>query len=407
MAASARNPFHALRHRNFRLFFAGQFISLAGTWMQVVAEGWLVLELTDSAFLVGLVSALESLPILLLTLYGGVLADRVDKRRAIMLLQIGMLTQSLMLTVLAATHHITVAWLMILAVALGSLAAFEVPIRQSFMMEMVGRDDLVNAIALNSSIFNLTRIIGPVVAGGLIATLGSAVCFGFNSLSFLAVIVAFFRMRPPFAGASTSLRDQQPTFREGVRYALEAGEPRALLFLAATLSIFGLGAALAMLPVYARRVLGLDASGYGGLMAAVGVGAGTGAIVMASIGHRIDRRRLIGIAALLFSLSLAASTLHESFPLALGGLAVAGFGSVLAAISTNTLLQVDAPDHLRGRVMGFYSFVVLGLAPLGSLQAGWVSEHFGVRVSFLAGAAICAVAALLFSTRSSPTAAEG
>jgi MFS family permease len=392
----ARNPFHALRHRNFRLFFIGQFVSLTGTWMQVVAEGWLVLELTDSALMVGLVTALESLPILLFTLYGGVLADRVDKRKAILFLQAGMLTQSLALTLLAATHTITVGWLMALATLIGTLTAFEVPIRQSFMVEMVGREDLVAAIALNSSIFNLTRIVGPVVAGGLIAGLGSTFCFAANTASFLAVIVAFLRMRPPFAGGDWPRHDGETTLRDGVRYALGTPEPRALLFLAATLSVFGLAAALAMLPVYARNVLGLDASGYGGLMAAVGVGAAAGAIAMASVGHPSNRRQLIRGAALLFAVSLALSTLHASFVLALSGLAVAGFGSVLAAINTNTLLQLDAPDHLRGRVMGFYSFVVLGLAPFGALQAGWVTEHHGVRVSFQVGAIICAVAALCF-----------
>jgi MFS family permease len=366
-----------------------------------VAEGWLVLELTNSAFMVGLVTALESLPILLLTLYGGVVADRVDKRKALLLLQGGMLLQSLVLTVLTATGHITVGWLMALAVALGSLSAFEVPIRQSFMAEMVGREDLVSAIALNSSIFNLTRIVGPVVAGGLIAGLGSAVCFGVNTLSFLAVIVAFLQMRPPFHGATGRPGDLQPTFHDGMTYALHRSEPRALLSLAATLSIFGLGSALAMLPVYARDELRLDAGGYGALMAAIGVGAASGAIAMAAVGHRIDRRRLIRRAALLFAASLALSTLHRSFPLALGGLAVAGFGSVLAAISTNTLLQGEAPDQLRGRVMGFYSFVVLGLAPFGALQAGWVTEHFGVHVSFLAGAAVSAVAAVLLGPRPS------
>lgn len=401
MPLPARNPFYALRHRNFRLFFFGQFVSLVGTWMQVVAEGWLVLELTNSAFMVGLVTALESLPILLLTLYGGVVADRVNKRNAILLLQAGMLLQSLVLTLLTATGHITVGWLMALAVVLGSLSAFEVPIRQSFMVEMVGRDDLISAIALNSSVFNLTRIVGPVVAGGLIAGLGSAVCFGVNSFSFLAVIVAFLRMRPPFHGGGARTGDEEPTFRDGMRYALHQGEPRALLSLAATLSIFGLGAALAMLPVYSRDELGLNAGGYGALMAAIGVGAASGAIAMAAVGHRVDRRRLIRRAALVFAISLAVSTLHRSFPLALGSLAVAGFGSVLAAISTNTLLQVEAPDELRGRVMGFYSFVVLGLAPFGALQAGWVTEHFGVHASFLAGAGVSAVAAVLLGPRPS------
>jgi MFS family permease len=391
---AARNPFHALRHRNFRLFFAGQFVSLVGTWMQVVAQGWLVLELTNSPFLVGLVTSLESLPILLLTLYGGVLADRVDKRRAISFLQTGMLLESLALTILNATGHITVAWVMVLAPILGICSAFEVPIRQAFMMEMVGRDDLINAIALNSSVFNLTRIVGPVVAGGLIAGLGTTACFAANTASFLAVIIAFGRMRPPFPGAMERKVDLQPTFRDGVRYALGGAEPRALLGLAATLSIFGLGPVLAMLPVYARQVLGLGAGGYGGLMSAVGVGAALGAIAMAAFGHRVNRKRLITTATLLFATVLALSAAHHSYPLALGGLAVTGFGSVLAAISTNTLLQTGAPDHLRGRVMGFYSFVVLGLAPFGSLQAGWISEHFGVPASFLVGATVCSLVAL-------------
>lgn len=394
MPLAARHPFHALRHRNFRLFFTGQFVSLVGTWMQVVAQGWLVLELSNSPFLVGLVTSLESLPILLLTLYGGVLADKVDKRRAISLLQTGMLLESLVLTILTATGHITVAWLMVLAPVLGIFAAFEVPIRQAFMMEMVGREDLINAIALNSSVFNLTRIVGPVVAGALIAGLGTTACFAVNTVSFLGVIIAFGRMRPPFPGALERKPDLQPTFRDGVRYALGRAEPRALLSLAAALSIFGLGPVLAMLPVYARQVLNLGAGGYGGLMSAVGVGAALGAIAMASFGHRVDRKKLITTATLLFAAVLALSATHHSYPMALVGLAVTGFGSVLAAISTNTLLQTEAPDHLRGRVMGFYSFVVLGLAPFGSLQAGWISEHFGVPVSFVAGAVVCSLVAL-------------
>ncbi len=393
MPLAPRHPFHALRHRNFRLFFFGQFVSLVGTWMQVVAQGWLVLELSDSPFLVGLVTSLESLPILLLTLYGGVLADRVDRRRAIAFLQAGMLLESLALTLLTATGHVTVGWIMVLAPVLGIFSAFEVPIRQAFMMEMVGREDLINAIALNSSVFNLTRIVGPVIAGGLIATLGTTACFAVNTVSFLAVVVAFTRMRPPFPGALEKKSNLQPTFRDGIRYALGTPEPRALLGLAAALSIFGLGPVLAMLPVYAREVLQRGASGYGGLMSAVGVGAAFGAIAMASLGHRLDRRRLIVTATLFLSTMLALTAFHHSYGLAWVGLAIVGLGSALAAISINTLLQTEAPDHLRGRVLGFYSFVVLGLAPFGSLQAGWISEHFGVPMNFMTGALVCALAA--------------
>ena len=308
--ADARNPFHALRHRNFRLFFAGQFISLVGSWMQVVTQGWLVLELSNSPFQVGLVTSLEALPILLLTLYGGVLADRVDKRNALMFLQTGMLLESLALTVLTATGHITVGWVMILAPILGTCTAFEVPIRQAFMMEMVGREDLGNAIALNSSIFNVTRIVGPVIAGALLAAFGSTACFAVNTASFLAVIVAFLKMRPPFPGARTGPRDAAATFADGARYVIGRQEPRALLSLAAVLSIFGLGSCLAMLPVYAKDTLGLGAGGYGGLMAAVGVGAGFGAIAMAAFGHRVNLRKLIASASLGFAASIALSAMH-------------------------------------------------------------------------------------------------
>lgn len=396
MSPSARNPFHALRHRNFRLFFTGQFISLVGTWMQVVTQGWLVLELSNSPFQVGLVTALEALPILLLTLYGGVLADRVDKRRALMYLQAGMLIESLVLTLLTATGHVTVGWIMVLAPILGICTAFEVPIRQAFMMEMVGREDLVNAIALNSSIFNVTRIVGPVLAGAVLATLGATACFAVNSASFLAVIVAFVRMRPPFPGALAGARARETTFIDGARYVLGKPEPRTLLALSAVLSIFGLGACLTMLPVYAKDALGLGASGYGTLMTAIGVGAGFGAIAMASIGHRVNRRKLISSATLIFVVSISVAALHSSYAFALVTLVFAGLGSVLSAICINALLQTEAPDVLRGRVIGFYSFVVLGFAPFGALQAGWIAEHFGVTYSFLVGGLICGAGVFAF-----------
>src|SRR3954464_8033123 len=191
---SLRTVFAALRHRNFRLFIIGQFISLCGTWMQVIARGWLVLQLTDSPFAVGLVTALGSLPILLFTLYGGVIADRVNKRKFILLLQSLMLLETLILAVLTATHFITVQWVMALAVVAGLLSAFEVPTRQSFLAEIVERQDLMNAIALNSSAFNLARVLGPAIAAALIATVGLAACFFANAASYLAVIISLARM---------------------------------------------------------------------------------------------------------------------------------------------------------------------------------------------------------------------
>lgn len=360
--------------------------------MQIVAQGWLVLELTNSAFAVGLVSALGSLPILLFTLWGGVLADRVNRRRALLLLQCLMLCDALALAVLSATHHITTEWVMLLAAMHGTSAAFEVPIRQAFLVEMVGREDLMNAIALNSSNFNLTRIVGPAIAGGLIATAGITACFFLNAASFLAAIASLLLMRGAAAGPGRG--HAGATFREGARYALGDGEPRTLLVLTATFSIFGFSA-FTMLPVYARDVLVTGATGYGGLMTAVGIGASVGALTMASIGHRLSRHRVIRLAGVLFAGALAVAALVRSWLPAAIALALAGCAMILNNISTNTQLQTGAPDHLRGRVMGFYSLMILGVAPLGSLQAGWVSEHFGVPAALGTGAAICAVATVV------------
>ncbi len=389
MLPGARNPFYALRHRNFRLFFIGQFISLAGTWMQVVALGWLVLELTDSPFYVGLVSTLGSLPILFFTLWGGVLADRVHRRRALILFQALMLGDALVLAILTATHGVTIGWVMVLAVIHGTSAAFEVPIRQAFLVEMVGTEDLMNAIALNSSNFNLTRIVGPAIAGAIVASVGVAPCFFLNAASFLAVIwcLVLIKDGPPAPRAAGSARTG---FVEGTRYVREHPVPRALLTLTAVFSIFGF-AFVTMLPVFARDVLHAGAAGYGGLMTAVGIGASIGALGMAAIGHRFSRLAIIRAGGLGFALALAATALATRLWVAVVLLALAGGTMILNNVSTNTQLQTTVPDLLRGRIMGFYSLMVLGMAPFGSLQAGWISEHLGVPASLALGAAATAL----------------
>ncbi len=405
MLPGAQNPFHALRHRNFRLFSIGQFISLAGTWMQVVALGWLVLDLTNSPFYVGLVSTLTSLPILLFTLWGGVLADRVHRRRALILLQSFMLADALALALLTLTGHITVHWVMALALMHGTSAAFEVPIRQAFIVEMVGKEDLMNAIALNSSNFNITRIFGPMLAGLVVGSVGVAPCFVLNAVSFVAVIVCLLRMEESDARPAPSGASALTTLREGYRYVLDQPLPRALLLLTALYAIFGF-AFVSMLPVFARDVLRTGAAGYGGLMTAVGVGASVGALAMAALGHRVARIRIIRGAGMLFALTLALTALAQVWWLAAGVLAVAGCAMILNNVSTNTQLQMAAPDHLRGRVMGFYSLMVLGMAPLGSFQAGWVSEHFGVPMSLALGAVVTA-AGTLWLARPRATAGSG
>lgn len=393
-AATAPRPaFGALRHRNFRLFLGGQFVSLSGTWMQTVAQGWLVLQLTQSAFQVGLVTTINTLPVLLFTLYGGVVADRVNKRRFLLILQGLMLLEALALAILTATGRVTVGWVMALAAAQGLLAAFEIPARQSFLVEMSGREDLMTAIALNSSVFNVTRVIGPAVAGVIIASIGIAACFFINAASYLAVLWMLAILRPPFAGASSAPAGRS-TFRDGWRYVMNTPEPRLLTLLTITFSVFGFSFA-PMLPVYASQVLGAGAPGYGALMAGVGVGAAAAALFVAAMGHRVQREGRVFAFGTMFGTVLLVTSLAQRFLPALVLLTLAGCTWALTSILTNTILQTKAPDHLRGRVMGFYSFMVVGMAPLGALQAGWVSEHFGVQVSLALGGGVCVMAALL------------
>jgi len=383
-----RSTFAALRHRNYRLFLFGQFVSLCGTLMQQVALGWLVLELTDSPFAVGLVTTLGSLPILLLTLYGGVVADRVDKRRFVVLLQSLMLLEALILSVLTAFHWVTVHWIMALAAFAGLVSAFEVPTRQALVIDLVEREDLMNAIALNSSAFNVARVIGPALAGGLIAAVGLAACFFANAASYVAVLVALLMMKTE-APARGSRTNTIAAMKEGFRYVLDNRWPRALVVLIAGFAVFGFPFMI-MAPVFARDVLGVGASGYAALVSAIGLGAAAGALGLAGFGKRYRKERLLMLASSLFGVTLAFIAVVSSFSASLALFTVAGWTMAANGILGNTLLQIQAPDHLRGRVMGVYSFLVLGLAPLGSLQAGFVSEHLGVRYSIgLGGAACC------------------
>ncbi len=398
LAARLRVTFPALRHRNFRLFLGGQFVSLCGTWMQSVAYGWLVLEVTNSAFMVGLVAMLGSLPILLFTLYGGILADRVNKHRVIIGLQAGMMCEALALGVLTATGQITVHWIIGLAIFFGLLTAFEVPARQAFMAEMVGRAELMNAIALNSTGFNAARVLGPAVAGGLLAAFGPAACFFANAASYVAVLVSLLRMRPSEQVRPSVPVDLVTSFREGFAYVVRERWPRALMILTATFSVFGYPF-MTMLPVYARNVLHVGAGGYGAVVASVGVGAAAGALFLAGFGRPRRQARVALGAAGLFGLVLAASALAPHVGSALALFTLCGLTMALHGIAANTLLQRDAPDHLRGRLMGFYSFAVLGLAPVGALQVGWISEHASVRVAFAIGGGVCTLMATVVTWR--------
>jgi MFS family permease len=387
----APSVFSALRHRDFRLFLGGQLVSQCGTWVQTVAQGWLVLQLTDSAFAVGLVTALGSLPILLFTLYGGVVADRVDKRRFVILLQSGMLLEALALAVLTHLGLITVQLVMGLASFYGLLSAFEVPTRQSLVSEIVGKDDLMNAIALNSSAFNAARVIGPSIAGALIATVGLAACFYLNAASYLAVLTGLMLMRVRRPAVPTRA-PALGALKEGFGYIFGNPWPRALVTIVASFTVFG-ASFLPMMPVYTRDVLGLDADGYGAMVSAIGIGAASGAIAMAATGARIRRGRVVVATFAIFGAILAAAGRAPGFWTALALFTLAGGLMAVNGIMANTMLQLEAPDRLRGRVMGFYSFVVLGMAPFGAFQAGWVSEHFGVRTAFALGGLACVLMA--------------
>ena len=391
------SSFGALRHRNFRLFIIGQFISLCGSWMQTVALGWLTLELSNSALQVGLVTTFGALPVLLFTLYGGVVADRVNRRRALIFLQSLLLCEALTLGLLTAFHVITVPMIYALALVGGTVSAFEIPIRQSWLIELVGKADLMSAIALNSSAFNLSRVFGPAIAGTLIATAGSAVCFLLNAVSFLAVLIGLLRIQPVPALAR-QVATRRATIREGVAHVFGSPWPRALVTLTAVFSVFG-ASFIAILPVYARDVLRAGAGGYGAIMSAFGVGAAAGALSIAAVGHRFRREATALGAGVSLGVALLLVGLVHHVVVALMLAMVCGLSMALNAIMTNTLLQSEAPDHLRGQVMGFYSFIVVGMAPFGSLQAGWISEHAGTPVAVLLGGGVCLLAAGLTTWR--------
>lgn len=389
--AARRYGFGALAHRNFRLFLFGQTVSLTGTWMQSIAQGWLVLQLTNSPFYVGLVSALGSLGVLLFTLYAGVVADRTDKRRTVIITQSLSMVQAFLLAGLVWSGHVTVGNVMALAAFLGIVSAFDIPTRQSFIVEMVGKEDLMNAIALNTSVFNLTRVLGPVIAGLLIGPLGVAVCFFLNGVSYLAVLASLFAIRlPPHIPRPTPLSAWHG-FREVLAYLRGDRRVSTLVILTAIISIFGFPF-LVLMPVFARDVLRAGAAGYGVLTASVGVGAVVGALGVAILSRRILKGRTLVAAGTSFGLLVALFASSRLFTLSVVLLALVGCAMIVNNALTNTMLQTLVPDGLRGRVMGFYSFMFVGMAPIGAFQAGAVAERFGAPLAVAAGGVISALA---------------
>jgi MFS family permease len=379
------NPFRALQvHRNFRLFWTGQTVSLIGTWMQQVGQGWLALELTNSAFMVGLVSAVGSLPVLLLSLYGGVVADRRSKLRIVIICQALLLVEAAALWWFTWAGRINVEWLLALTTLGGVISAFEIPARQAMIVELVSREDLVDAIALNSGGFNLARIVGPSIAAIILAKFGLAWCFGINALSYFAVLASLARIKLPAWTPVQHLISPFEQLKQGLDYIRSSRAVSGLMGVIAVYSIFGFQY-LTMMPVVARDVLHTGASGYGLLLTFVGIGALTGALSLAGLGARIRRGRLFNATAYAFAGLTILFSLMRSVHLAALVLLFLGLTMLINGALANGILQSVVPDELRGRVMATYVFVYVGFTPIGSFIAGTMARFVGVQWAIFAG----------------------
>jgi len=383
------NPFRVLlTHRNFRLFWIGQTLSLIGTWMQTMAQGWLALELTNNAFLVGLVASIGSLPILVLSLPAGVLADREHKLRLVTIAQSLLLIEAIVLWWLTFTGHVTIGWLLALSAANGAISAIEIPARQAMMIDLVGREDLRDAIALNSSGFNLARIFGPAVAAIVIAKAGISWCFGLNALSYFTVLLGLSRIRLPAWHPPLTTGSPLHGMLEGLRYVRATKKVSTLIKFIAVFSVLGVPY-ITLMPVVARDLLGLDASGYGLLLSSLGLGGLSGALALAAVGGRMPRGKLLVASSYTYAFLLIMFSLVRVSWIAYPILFVTGFSMILTNALANSMLQSFVIDRFRGRLMSVYSLISVGLSQvLGAFAAGAVASAVGVDWAIGGGAAI-------------------
>jgi len=391
MDATVRRTFSALRIPNYRRYFTGQAISLIGTWMQSTAQVWLVLQLTGSATDLGFVVALQTLPVLLLGPYGGLVADRIDKRRLMVVLQSLMGVQALVLAILTLTNHVTFSEVAVLALLLGLNNCFENPTRQSFVLEMVGPDEVRNAVSLNSTLVNAARAVGPAVAGLLIATVGEGWCFLLNSASFIAVVGSLMTMDRSLLKPSRPAARAHGQLREGFRYVARTPE------LAIPLVMMGLIGMLAYnfqvtLPVVAKHVFGGDARTFGLMSAAMGIGAVGGGLVSAARGKTGTRPMVI--TAFAFGTVILIAAAAPTLPIEFAALGMVGFASVSFLAMANSTLQLGAAPQMRGRVMALWSVAFLGSTPIGGPTVGWITTMAGARVGLAVGGVSCLVAAV-------------
>ncbi len=386
----------ALRYRDFRLFIAGQLISLIGTWMQNVAQAWLVYRLTGSSVLLGLVGFCGQIPVFLFAPLGGIVADRYSRHRVVIATQTASMILALALAGLTLAGGVRVWQIIVLAVMLGIVNSFDIPARQSFITEMVGKTDLMNAIALNSATFNGSRIIGPAVAGILVASIGEGWCFFANGVSYVAVIAGLLLMRSYPPSGKTGSGSAISHIVEGFRFVVHTAPILALLILLGILSLTAMPFTVLM-PIFADQILHGGARGLGILMGASGIGALTSAIVLAMRQSLQGLGKWVAMAAASFGISLMLFGLSRWFWLSFALLVPVGFSMMLQMSSSNTLIQSMAPDHLRGRVMSVYSMMFMGMAPIGSLLAGVMAGHLGAPRTVGLGGLISLVAAAGFA----------
>jgi len=385
--------FPALESRNYRLYWTGQAISLIGTWMQSVAVSWLVWRLAHSPFLLGLVGVSMTLPILALSLFAGVIADRFVRRRVILVTQAFSLAQAVVLASLVTWGHPSVTVVLALVMVMGIINAFDLPARQSFISETVEPALLPNAIALHSAIFNGARLLGPALAGVVLATVGEAPCFWINALSYFAVLYGLWRMELPAPPTPAAMVSPLAHMKEGIAYAWRTPRLRNLLVLLGTAGSFGFQYTV-LVPIYADRLLHAGASGYGILMSAAGVGSLCAALSLTGKQDRARLRQNLLIGLSLFGAGLIGFSFSRVFALSVALNLVVGFGMVLYGASTNTLVQSAVDPAFRGRVMSLYTLMFIGTAPLGSFVLGSVAQHFGAPWATRISGGLCVLGAI-------------
>lgn len=399
---AASRTFWSLRVRNYRLYFAGQIVSMSGTWMQSVAQAWLVLELTGSGVALGAVTALQFLPTLLLGPWGGLIADRVDKRKLLIWTQTASALLALVLGLLTVTHVVVLWMVYALALGLGLVTMIDMPTRQTFVMEMVGREHLTNAVSLNGVIVNASRVVGPAVAGALIATVGVGICFLVNAASYVAVIASLFKMRTDELHRTKPTGRQRGQLREGFRYVWRNPELRIPLLLMAVVGASAYNFSV-ILPLMVRFAFHAGAGAFGVLFSVMGAGAVVGGLAVAAWGRA--SRRLLAHAAVSLGVFLLVAAVAPGLGFEMVAMLPIGMAGTAFIAMSNSLLQLGAAPEMRGRVMGLFAVVFLGTTPIGGPLIGWIAEHLGPRAALGIAAGVTAAAGsitLLWLRRARP-----